>query len=163
MSTLRLPSALYEGVAADIRRPHPFAYERVGFLLTRRMSSALGSILVAHSWHSVPDDGYLEATDVGARISRRTIRDVLRRCLEEDVGAFHVHFHEHHGPPGPSEPDERTFQELTPALVGAAPRQGHGAVIFSLDAAHARTLTPEGGEPVTVVVVGQPLRIWRTS
>jgi hypothetical protein len=160
MNTLRLPEPLLRTIEADLSRGHEFAFERVGFLLTRRLTSALGDVLLARDWVSVSDDDYMRDETVGARLSGRAIRKVLAHGLAEQVGVLHVHAHGRRGTPAPSGTDDQTFEELTPSLAGVAPEERHGAVIFSLDDACARLLGPMGSEPLRVIVVGRPLRFW---
>src|SRR5690349_3126014 len=75
--TLKIPRALFERAIADLRRPHPFAAERVGFFSTR---TSLGKNLVlihCVAYHPVSDSNYLRDYSVGARINSDAILEAM--------------------------------------------------------------------------------------
>lgn len=160
MTTMRITRDMVTQALFDLGRPHPFALERVGFLSMRRIPFESGELLLASQWHAVPDDGYLEDRQVGARISSATIRMMLALCLDEQIGMLHVHCHDHMGRPSPSEVDDRTFAELTPAFLGAAPTERHGAMILSRNDACGRLLGADVDERLGLLVIGRPLELW---
>src|SRR5574341_1691005 len=56
---LKITSALLHQVRDDLRRPHPFASERVGFLTARCTRSGQGIVVLAAGYLAVPDNGYV--------------------------------------------------------------------------------------------------------
>jgi hypothetical protein len=49
---------MLEQIKTDLARPHPFAFERVGFIYVRRGTLAEGQLLLAASYHPVRDEHY---------------------------------------------------------------------------------------------------------
>lgn len=161
---IRLLKSLYERVLADLRRPHPFASERVGFLFARMGTAADATRLIFPlDYVPVPNDQYLPTTDldVGAEISSEAIRDTMQRVMSTGEGAFHVHLHEHLGRPRFSHVDMKDFPLLVRSFQRASPASAHGGFLFSKDDCLASVWLPGQSNPVTaekITVVGYPLR-----
>ena len=67
---LKIPKAIYDEVLADLKRPHPFAYERVGFLSTAVSVSELKEpIVLVTEYQTIPNENYINDKKVGARIN----------------------------------------------------------------------------------------------
>lgn len=163
---IRLARSLYEQVKTDLRRPHPFAAERVGYLFTRTGTGPEGiTLLFPVEYLALPDDLYVEVADpqVGAAISGAAIRSAMQRVLDTDMGALHVHLHAHPGSPLFSRIDWRDLPGMAQSLHNANPYRIHGALLLSTDAITGAVWLsgPLGSAPVVprVSLVGYPLRI----
>lgn len=145
MITLRIPKKLQDEVKRDLARRHPFAYERIGFLYTRRtVSRSNGKIIVLGiAYEPVSDEDYVDDPTVGARINSSSIRKVMQRVLTNGEGVFHVHMHEHPGKPGLSRTDRDEIRPLMQSIRNASPENVHGLLLFSNDSAYAEALAPK--------------------
>src|SRR5581483_7393114 len=82
----RFAAELMTEVRADLARPHPFAYERVGFISIRAAALADGLLLLADSYFPVPDEEYIDDPSVGAMLGQEAIRKALDLALLQGVG-----------------------------------------------------------------------------
>ena len=116
--TFRIERKLLEGIRRDLERRHAFAAERVGFLFTRlgNKKSSHETLVLAESYWPVPDELYIDDPTVGARYEAAVHRQLYERALQDGVGVFHVHVHEHRGTPGFSGVDVRCLEKLVPSL-----------------------------------------------
>ena len=168
MTTLfRARADLLDRVRDDLQRPHPFAAERVGFLLCRagRLNDD-GLVVLAADYHCVDDGDYLDDPRVGAMMGPAAIRKALQRSYNggaQDIGLFHVHMHHHSGMPGFSRVDLTEYRKFIPDFFNAVPAMPHGAIVLSFDCAIGLCWrTPDGG-PTRIgrcTSVGAPLRYW---
>lgn len=158
---IRIPGAIRAEVLADLARPHPFAFERVGFLSAASALLGIDHYLVlVTGYNPVPDDHYIDDDTVGACISGTPIRAAMQRVLDEGKGQIHVHLHDHEGPTGPSSTDRRGLPPIVRSLAAVGPRQASGYLIFSADSAWAELRVPDVGVPVLatkITSVGFPL------
>jgi hypothetical protein len=70
----RIERKLLDRVRADLRRPHPFAHERVGFISAKVGAlPADGLTIIAVDYHPVDDDHYLKDPRVGAMMGSAAI------------------------------------------------------------------------------------------
>lgn len=144
---LRIPGRLRDAMLTDLRRPHAFANERVGFVYCKQSSLRSGSLLLAYKYMPIRDDQYIEDHRVGARFDSSAIRDAMQLALSEGAATLHVHLHDHAGGPRMSGTDTREMQALMPCFVNLCPERIHGALILSADAAVAKvwgTALPKG-------------------
>ena len=86
--TIHLPRGLYQGVLADLRRPHAHAAERIGFLYGRLAPG--GPLVVMTRYLPVLDDQYVVDDTVGARINGDAIRAAMQGVLDTGDGVFHT-------------------------------------------------------------------------
>lgn len=158
---LRVPQPLLARMLADLRRPHSFAYERIGFLLGREAQGAEQRIVLAGSYEPVGEDEYVDDPKVGARIGRAVIRRMMARALAGD-SILHVHLHAHEGLPSFSAVDVENLRELVPSFSAVRPDGLHGALLLSEDCGMASLWKYGSTEParVSVTIVGYPLRRW---
>ena len=137
--SLRMTAALAEQVRRDLRRRHPFAAERVGFLLCRAGALPEGGILiVAAGYQAVEDADYVNDRSVGAMMGPGAIRKGMQSAYNggaQDISLFHVHEHAHFGLPGYSRTDWREMHKFVPDFFNAAPAMPHGALVLSHDLA----------------------------
>ena len=145
---LRIPAGLHLSVLDDLRRPHSFAGERVGFLFCRFCSTPRGSLLLAHTYTPIKDDQYVNDQSAGAVFDSSAIRDAMQITLSESATALHVHLHDHVGIPRMSGIDVREMQALMPCFVNLCPERVHGALVLSANCAFGKmwgTALPERG------------------
>jgi len=167
MIIFRARSDLLAAVRKDLHRPHPFAAERVGFLICRAGRLADGGIVVlAIGYDPVADDHYLDDPRVGAMMGPAAIRAAMQRAYHggaEDLGLFHVHMHGHYGPTGFSAIDARESRKFVPDFFHVAPGMPHGAIVLSLDQAVGLCWPVPGASPLPIDrfgSVGAPLLTW---
>lgn len=158
---LRIPGAIRTEAMKDLARPHPFAFERVGFFATRTI--LLGSdhhLVLVTRYQPVPDDHYIDDNSVGACIGGDAIRAAMQRVIDEGKGQLHVHLHDHAGPTGPSLTDSKGLPPVVRSLATVGPSQASGYLIFSADSAWAEFRVPGALAPVLatkITSVGFPL------
>jgi hypothetical protein len=164
MITLRIPNNLFDEMRRDLRRPHQYAFERVGFMHCRQSNLRSGKLLLAYRYQPIRDDQYLEDHTVGARFNGSSIRDAMQAALTEGSSAFHVHLHEHKGQPRLSGVDRREMRQIMPCFVNLCPDQLHGALVISADSAFAQVwgtdLAREGQPADRLSLVGSRLKFW---
>lgn len=159
---IRMPSVLRAEAMADLMRPHPFAFERVGFLSSNCSWLAPDHIVVLlNKYHPVPNEHYLDDDDAGASIGSDSICDALARILQTGRGQFHVHLHEHRGIPRPSRVDLIGLPPMVRSFAVAAPSQASGYLILSEDSAWAEVSVPNHLRPLAatkITSVGFPFQ-----
>jgi hypothetical protein len=167
MIIFRARRDLLAAVREDLHRPHPFAAERVGFLICRAGRLADGGIVVlATSYDPVADDDYLDDPSVGAMMGPAAIRAAMQRAYNggvEDLGLFHVHMHGHYGRTKFSGIDDRESRKFVPDFFNVAPGMPHGAIVLSLDQAVGLCWPAPGAVPIPIdrfASVGAPLLTW---
>lgn len=146
----------------DLRRPHSFAYERVGFFGCRAAAISNGIMIIAESYDRVADENYLQDPLVGARINGNAIRTALQLGLTKGLGLFHVHVHEHKGIPSPSRTDLHESRKFVPDFFNVTPSMPHGTLILSEDSAFGLCWLGKHHEPKIInriEFVGSPLNI----
>lgn len=160
---IRLARPLVEQLLTDLRRPHPFAAERVGFLFTRIGTGPAGTtFLFPVDYLPVPDNQYVHTTRVGAAINGGAIRSAMEHVMVTELGALHVHLHDHCGVPRFSRTDWRDLPDLARSFQHANSHLIHGSLVLSSDAAAGAVWLPDGvsREPLLpkIALVGYPLR-----
>lgn len=152
---------LLTGVQADLRRPHPFAAERVGFVSCRVGElKRSGLIVLAHDYHPVDDSDYLDDPTVGAMMGPGAIRKALQFAYNNEAGMFHVHIHDHRGQPRPSSIDLREAAKFVPDFWHVRPHMPHGILILSRDSATGLCWYPGKSKPMGITrfrIVGRPI------
>jgi hypothetical protein len=163
MIRLRMTTALLEEMLADLRRPHPFAFERIGFLCCRQSKVPSGYLLLGYRHVAIDDDRYIRDKSVGARFDATAIRTGMQLALTEDATIFHVHLHEHAGMPHMSRVDTREMQQLMPCFVNVCPERLHGSLVLSADRAYARVwgtaLETSGIDVSRITSVGDGVKV----
>lgn len=161
---LRIPQTLLTDVRVDLRRSHPVAAERVGFIEGRCVDDPDETpIFLASRFHPVVDADYLDDPRVGARIGGNTIRQAMQRVLDgknDSVGMLHVHMHHHAGMPRFSSVDRREIPRLVASFRSVGPTALHGALLLSTDHLTGFIWCPGDDAPSEsgkIVVVGRPL------
>ena len=163
--TARIRRDLLGHVVKDLERPHPFAEERVGFLSTRTGYAGSGNLLILFSeYFPIPDNQYVQNTEVGACIDATAIREAMQRTLSTGCGTFHVHKHFLPGPLGFSAIDQQELSRLMPSFLAVAPESAHGALL--LGSGDCRALAWHHGKKHAanvsrISIVGYPLQFTR--
>ena len=149
----------------SLMHPHPFAFERVGFMYAKLARSSNNmDIILGVDYEEIQDQNYIEDPTVGARINSTAIRAAMQRVLTSGEGAFHVHIHDHNGIPGLSSTDREELRPVMRSIRNAAPHSVHGLLILSRNGAYAEVLTPETTEfhqVEKVSVLGFPMILSR--
>jgi hypothetical protein len=168
MTTLfRARADLLKEIRDDLQRPHPFAAERVGFLLCRagRLDDD-GLLILAASYHRVEDGDYLDDPRVGAMMGPAAIRKALQRAYNggaQDIGLFHIHLHHHSGMPDFSRVDLTEYMKFVPDFFNAVPAMPHGAIVLSIDLGIGLFWRSRDDRPVCIdrfTSIGAPLGYW---
>jgi hypothetical protein len=158
---VRLTAAMIKEMRTDLRRTHPFAAERIGFLSVSPGAGENGDLLVLGlEYHGVADEHYLDDPMVGARIGGDAIRGAMDQIRVSRRGMFHVHLHEHRGVPMFSPTDSREQPLLVQAFRVMNDAAPHGMLVLSEDKASAWIWMPGSSQPVrpkSISVVGYPL------
>ena len=135
---LRLTAQLLAQVHADLDRPHPVAFERVGFLVCRIARGKEDASLLAADYLPMADEFYLPSAEMGAVINADGIRTAMQMAFRERCSLVHVHRHEHEGSPGFSDIDRSENAKLIPSFWHVVPDMPHGALVLSFDRARGR-------------------------
>ena len=158
----KIAENLLSSAMEDLRRPHPFALERVGFLLCRPGALTGGGLVIfAGAFHSVADEDYLDDQSAGAVMGPAAIRKALQVSYNKNASMFHVHIHEHKGKPRFSGIDKRETSEFVPDFWHVQRLLPHGAIVLSKDSAFGQCWIPGSEKPQEVtefVSVGVPIR-----
>jgi proteasome lid subunit RPN8/RPN11 len=157
----KITRTLLVKVLDDLRRPHPFAAERVGFLSCRVGGlKPSGWAVLAHDFHSVADDDYLNDRGVGAMMGPAAIRKAMQVGLSNEVCMFHVHIHGHRGRPWFSGIDLRETAKFVPDFWHVRPHMVHGAIVLSLNSMSGLCWHPHASAPLRFSefsIVGAPM------
>ena len=162
----KITTALLTNIRIDLRRPHPFAHERVGFISAGLSASGDGVLALAREYRAVRDGEYLRDPSVGAMMGPDAIRSALQWAMLDGVALFHVHTHGGYGIPGFSSIDLRENSKFVPDFFKVAPQCAHGAIVLSDTAAHGQVwfgrLQPRH-VITSFIEVGVPLRKWEAA
>jgi hypothetical protein len=162
----KITSALLATIRIDLRRLHPFAYERVGFIAAGLATAHDELLILAREYRPVRDDEYLKDANVGAMMSAEAIRRARQWAMDARAAIFHVHTHGGRGIPGFSGVDIRENAKFIPNFVSVAPHGAHGAIVLSDTAAFGQAWLG-GASPHPFITafseVGMPIRSWRAA
>lgn len=156
----KITSKLAERVRLDLARTHPFAMERVGFLVCK--VGALpnrGVMILAHDYRAVEDGDYINDPTVGAMMGPGAIRKALQFAYHNEVCMFHVHPHDHLGAPWFSRVDLREGRKFVPDFWNVRPHLPHGLLVLSRDSGAGLCWHPQLNAPLRfeeVIFVGSP-------
>jgi hypothetical protein len=157
---IRITRGMVDEIRTDLRRPHAFAAERVGFLLARAGNQTGAEwVVLPLTYQPVLDEHYMDDPKVGARVGSDAIRAVMQTLLQHGLTALHVHMHEHAGRPRFSRVDLANYPALISGFRNVAPRVAHGALLLSEDSCDALVWLPGSDQLLgggRIVVVGRP-------
>ena len=165
--SLKITACLLARAMTDLIRPHPFAFERVGFFLCRPgPAEPDGWVLLGWDYQVVDDDDYVDDPTVGAMFGAGAIRKALQAAYNEPFSIIHVHLHDHAGTPGFSYIDARESARYVPDFWNVRPNLPHGAVVLSRDSACGYVWEPKVQKRLplqSISIVGAPLRVIRNG
>ena len=162
----KITSALLAAIRADLRRPHAFAHERVGFIGAGLAAAHDELLILAREYRPVRDDEYLQDPRVGAMMSAEAIRRARQWAMDDRAAILHVHTHGGRGIPGFSGVDIRENAKFVPNFVSVAPSAVHGAIVLSDTAAFGQVwFGRKSPQPFIAhfTGVGMPIRNWRAA
>jgi len=166
MIHVKITKPTYDRMRADLIRPHPFAYERVGFIFARKDTTEDSITLFATDYHAIPDTQYIDDPDVGARINSAALRSVMERAYSTKECILHVHLHDHSVAPRFSKVDRIGYNQMIPSFHNLGGSAVHGAMIFSINNAAGLIWMSKADLPVPVnklSIVGYPLEIQKAG
>lgn len=129
--TLKIDGRLLDQVRQDLRRPHPFAYERVGFLTAGASASGRDLTLAVRGYMPVEDGDYERDPRVGAKIGSGAMRKAVQAAYRPAATLLHIHTHGGHGRPGFSGVDLDSADTFVPGFFETTPRMPHGLIVLS--------------------------------
>lgn len=153
---------LYRTIHKDLARPHPFAGERLGFLICRPTQARNDTVILAHDYLEMPDEWYIRDSRFGCVFNSDAMRTAMQAALTQNASIFHVHSHTHKGAPWFSRADLRESAEFIPNFWHVRPELPHGALVFSIDRIAGLCWYPGQIHPVKIQkcsIVGSPLQI----
>ena len=162
----KITQRLLDTIRADLRRPHPIAHERIGFV-TAGLAAAYDELLIlARDYRPVDDAQYLDDKSVGAMIDASAIRTARQWAMNSRSAIFHVHSHGGRGIPGFSSVDDRENAKFIPNFVSVAPFAVHGAIVLSDTAAFGQVwLGRDQPRPfiTNFNAIGAPICTWSAA
>jgi hypothetical protein len=135
---------------ADLARPHPFAWERVGFMVASAAAAADRLLLLVRGYRPVEDADYVRSREVGAEIGSEAFRKALQWAYRPRSALIHVHTHHGRGTPQFSGVDLRSGYEFVPSFLTTVPRMPHGMIVLSDDAANGLLWLADDREPIVI-------------
>jgi hypothetical protein len=162
----KITRLLLHQIRTDLARPHPFAFERVGFISAGVATAGSNLWLLAREYRPVDDNDYLPDHSVGAMMGPEAIRKALQWAMRTGQAMFHVHTHGGDGLPGFSGTDLREHSRFMPNFFQFACKSPHGALVLSNSAANGVIwLKPKSASiPIDrFTEVGMPIKMWRAS
>lgn len=163
---LRLTRSLFRDMQDDLRRPHPFAGERAGFVYARLANGGSDwPLVLITGYMPLADERYVPDASVGARIDSESIRTAMQGVLNRDEGCFHVHIHEWPGRPSFGRTDQLELPRVAQSFRNVGPKHAHGLLLLSPDSASAEVWMPGRAKalPGRVNIVGFPMSIIEAS
>lgn len=162
----KITDALFQRVLTDLRRPHSFAFERVGFITCRIGGTSDGVVLIARGFNSVASEHYVENPAIGAEINGDAVRLALQHAYARPDVMMFVHEHSHAGPTWPSRVDAQCWNAMMPNFWNVRPELPHGAIIFTHDHGMGQLWVPGQTAPVLIdrfSIIGSTLRRWSSE
>jgi hypothetical protein len=162
----KITGDLLRGIRADLRRRHPFAHERVGFVAAGLAAAHDDLLILARDYRPLDDSEYLPDPSVGAMMSPEAIRAARQWAMDERAAIFHVHTHGGQGIPSFSSVDIRENAKFIPNFVSVAPHAVHGAIVLSDVAAFGQVWLGRSSPHPFIArfsEIGIPLRQWRAA
>ena len=158
MVRFKTASGFFDSIREDLRSPHVFAAERVGFVLAGAAVAGRDVVMLARGYEPVEDGDYLPDPSVGAMLGPTAIRKALQAAYRTSAGLFHIHMHEHRGRPSFSSIDRRESRRFVPSFFNSSPKMPHGVLLLSQDSARGLVWLTAGSEPQELESITWPGR-----
>lgn len=162
---IKIMRTLLTAVRTDLARPHPWAHERVGFLIATATEISGNLLLTICDYHVVADEDYELSESVGAQIGPNAMRKATQAAYRPPRSLLHVHTHGGFGTPGFSGVDLRSAADFAPGFLHPIPKMPHGLLVLSEDSAAGLCWTRTNALPVTItefITIGAPwARNWK--
>ena len=162
----KITTSLLTAIRSDLKRPHPFAHERVGFVSAGLSASGDELLALAREYRPLDDDEYLRDPSVGAMMGPEAIRRAMQWAMQDGVAVFHVHTHSGSVIPNFSVIDLRENEKFVPDFFKVAPQCAHGAIVLSDTAARGQIWFDRSQAHhfvCTFIQVGVPLHKWSAA
>ncbi|MBK7763323.1 MAG: hypothetical protein IPI46_08105 [Bacteroidetes bacterium] len=145
---IRIPERLLEAILEDLRRPHDYAYERVGFCYGRSVkTSETDWLIILNDYKPVKDENYIETNQVGARINSKAITEGFQFAYTNKMSLFHIHLQDFDGGlPEFSFDDLLSGNELMESITSFVTSQVHGLIVLSNNSFNALSIVPGDSE-----------------
>jgi hypothetical protein len=165
--SIKMTGQLYDEILRDLERPHPFAFERIGFVFGKiGTASEEGKLVLLTRYHAIPDGHYIDDPTVGARIGPDAMTWAMQavyhgRAARE--GIFHIHMHACPGETGMSRTDAREVPPMIPGFQSVGRDAAHGIIILSLDHGSGWVRLPGSKDLVSCTsmsVIGTPVSVF---
>lgn len=155
---LKLTRALHARILRDLNRPHPLAWERVGYILCNYRDQER-TRLIAYDYIPLSDDLYIDDSSCGARFSGEAIRLGMSLALDRNCCVLHVHTHEFGVYPSITDMEE--LPGVAQSIRNVCPGNPHGWLILSDTKAYGEIIQSDGGilKLKDLTVVGLPMVI----
>lgn len=148
--TIRIQTDLLKEIRKDLRRPHPYAWERVGFVAAAATSTPSSLILLVHNYQPVADDDYIVSDDVGAAIGSEAFRKAAQLAYRSKSALIHIHAHHGSGRPRFSEVDMNSGHYFVPSFFATVPRMPQGMIVLSDNSADGLIWLAEDRIPLPI-------------
>ncbi len=130
-ATIRIQSEKLRAIRTDLSRPHPHAWERVGFMVAAATSAADQLLLVVRDYQSVADADYVMSAGVGAEIGPEAFRKSLQLAYRPKSALIHVHTHHGLGKPCFSDVDLESGSVFVPSFFTTIPNMPQAMIVLS--------------------------------
>jgi hypothetical protein len=157
----KLTTPLLEDIITDLRRPHPFAEERAGFIGCKTSASRNGILVLAHTYLRLPDNWYVNDPNFGCVFNADAMRAAMQFALANDSSMFHVHLHDYSGATWFSRPDLQESSKFVPDFWNVKPALPHGALVLTPDGAAGLCWYPGQKYPARIcqiTAIGFPMK-----
>jgi hypothetical protein len=157
---MKIQGSFLNHVKNDLRRPHEYAYERIGFIFVNKaIINGEDTMLLPSYYMTIPDDQYIPDSKVGARYNADAIRSVMQRVFDTGEGAIHVH---EHSPmfPAFSRDDIENQKRLIPTFRNVGLKSIHGAILLTGEIIAGLCWLPNENNPrkiAQIKVIERPL------
>ncbi len=149
-SSIRIASGDLSAMRADLARAHPFAWERVGFMVASAAAATDRLLLLVRGYRPVADEDYVRSREVGAEIGSEAFRKALQWAYRPRSALIHVHTHHGRGKPEFSGVDLRSGFEFVPSFLTTVPRMPQGMLVLSDEAATGLLWLAEDRNPIAI-------------
>jgi len=160
MIIVRCTRRFHAAMLADLRRPHEFAYERVGWVFAKQARAKSDVLLLPVEYVPVEDANYIRSARAAACFDTQTIRGALQHARNSGLSCLQVHLDDHAGDTDFSDTDIETIDALAASLRVVAPNTAHGGLVLSQASGTARVWWTDLALPAAaqVSIVGFPTR-----